>query len=128
FTLQGADRSFRVLVEKMSEGALTIAANGMILYSNPRFVQMIGQALDRVEGSGLADYVVDADRPLLDGLIQEGLTGTSHGALHLLTTTGRTVPVYFASSRMGMDANDPVVLCIVITDLTQQQELLDHER
>jgi PAS domain S-box-containing protein len=128
FTLHAADRAFRVLVEKMSEGALTIAANGTILYSNPRFGQMIGQALDKVEGSGLAEYVVEADGFLLDGLIREGLTGTSHGALHLLTTTGRTVPVHFASSQTGMDANDPVVLCIVITDLTQQQELLDHER
>jgi PAS domain S-box-containing protein len=121
FRLQGADHSFRVLVETMSQGALTVAANGVILYSNPRFAFMTGQSPQKVEGSGLADYVVEADRPLLDGLIREGLNGTSQGALHLLTTTGRTVPVYLASSRMGIDGNDPVTLCIVITDLTQQE-------
>jgi PAS domain S-box-containing protein len=128
FTLKGADRSFRVLVEKMSEGAWTVATNGMILYSNPRFAHMTGQAPGKVEGSALAEYVVAADRPLLEGLIREGLSGTSQGALQLLTTTGRTVPVYFAGSRMAMDGNDRLALCIVITDLTQQQELLDQER
>jgi PAS domain S-box-containing protein len=121
FTLPGADHSFRVLVETMSEGALTVAPNSMILYSNPRFAQMIGQPAEKVAGSYFADYVVEADQSLLHGLIREGLTGTSHGALHLVTTDGRNVPVYFASSQMGMDGNDPVALCIVITDLTQQE-------
>jgi PAS domain-containing protein len=57
FTLQGADHSFRVLVEQMSQGALTVAADGMILYSNPRFADMTGQASEKVQGSRLAEYV-----------------------------------------------------------------------
>jgi PAS domain S-box-containing protein len=121
FTLQGADHSFRVLVEQMSQGALTVAADGMILYSNPRFADMTGQASEKVQGSRLAEYVVAADRLLLDALLREGFNGRSEGALHLLTTAGRTAPVYFASSRMSMGGTDPVALCIVITDLTQQE-------
>jgi PAS domain-containing protein len=62
FTLQGDDHSFRVLVENMSEGALTVAAEGMILYGNPRFAYMTGQAPEKVQGSRLAEYVVAEDR------------------------------------------------------------------
>jgi PAS domain S-box-containing protein len=132
FTLQGADHSFRMLVETMSEGALTVAADGVILYENPRFARMIGRPLEKIEGSRLADHVVEADQFLLDGLIREGLTGTSYGALRLQTTGGSTVPVYFASSRMGAETDDAVALCIVITDLTQlrdsEERLLKQER
>jgi PAS domain S-box-containing protein len=123
FTLQGADHSFRVLVETMSEGALTVAPDSLVLYGNPRFAEMIGQPPERVEGSSFADYVIEADRPLLEGLIREGLQGTSHGALQLRTMEGRTVPIYFASSRMGTDSHgDAVALCIVVTDLSHEEQ------
>ena len=132
FTLQGADHSFRVLVETMSEGALTVTADGVILYENPRFARMVGRPLETIEGSRLADHVVKADQLLLHDLIQAGLTGTSHGTLQLQTLAGSTVPVSFASSRMGTDQNDAVALCIVITDLTQlrdaERRVLDQER
>lgn len=131
FAIQAADHSFRVLVEGMSEGALTLAADGTILYSNPRFARMIGLPLEKVGGSRLADYVSAADQPLLDALLQEGLTGSSDGGLDLQTAAGRAVPVYFASSRMRTEANDAVALCVVITDLTQQvrnQAIVASER
>src|ERR1700761_1238659 len=37
YTLQNADRPYRVLIEQMQEGALTLSDDGTILYCNERF-------------------------------------------------------------------------------------------
>ena len=44
YTLENADRPYRVLVEQMQEGAVTLSENGTILYCNERFATLVGSA------------------------------------------------------------------------------------
>ncbi len=37
YTLKSADQTYRVFIEKMREGAVTLNSEGLILYSNSRF-------------------------------------------------------------------------------------------
>src|SRR6187401_1667217 len=48
--LQGADHPFRVLVDAMSEGAVLLDLEGLILYSNSRFARMVGKGPDDLIG------------------------------------------------------------------------------
>src|SRR5947209_5431301 len=64
YSLAGAEQPYRLYVEQMDEGAVTLSANGAILYSNRRFADMIGYPLERVIGSKFADYV-DGGDPIL---------------------------------------------------------------
>jgi len=41
FTLEGAEHAYRVLIECMNEGALILAADGVILYANRSFARMV---------------------------------------------------------------------------------------
>ena len=47
YSLLGAEHPYRVYVEQMQEGAVTVAADGLILYCNQRFAEMIGLPLER---------------------------------------------------------------------------------
>ncbi len=51
FTLKGADHSYRIFVEVMSEGAVSLGENGVILYCNKRFAEMLKMPLEEVIGS-----------------------------------------------------------------------------
>jgi two-component system, OmpR family, phosphate regulon sensor histidine kinase PhoR len=57
FTLKGADQSYRALIENMSEGALTLTPEGLILYANRRFAQMLGTPLEKVIGSDIHTWI-----------------------------------------------------------------------
>src|SRR5215467_1232384 len=46
--LQGADEPYRVLVERMSEGALTFGPDGVILYVNGRVCELTGYPAERL--------------------------------------------------------------------------------
>ena len=50
YTLKTADQTYRVFIEKMNEGAVTINREGLILYSNTRFASMVGMPLEKTIG------------------------------------------------------------------------------
>src|ERR1700722_16937037 len=51
FMLHGAETPYREMVETMSEGAVTVRADGVILYSNQRFADMVKANLRTIIGS-----------------------------------------------------------------------------
>ena len=56
FTREGAEQSYRVLVEQMSEGAATLSAEGLVLYCNHRISELFKTPLDRIVGSACLLY------------------------------------------------------------------------
>src|SRR5437879_3750127 len=71
FTLRGADHTYRLLIETMNEGALTVIADGTILYSNRRFAAMVKTPLQKVIGASVRQFVVPADLPVLNALLEQ---------------------------------------------------------
>src|SRR4026209_2097335 len=57
FTLKGADHPYRLLVEAMNEGAVTLDARGRILYSNAKFAEILCTPLQNLVGAQFADFV-----------------------------------------------------------------------
>src|ERR1700747_3021532 len=51
YSLTGAEHPYRIYVEQMQEGAVTVAADGLILYCNQKFADMLGAHLEGVIGS-----------------------------------------------------------------------------
>src|SRR4051812_23633533 len=71
YTLQNADRPYRILVEEMQEGAITVSLDGLILYSNRRFAEMIKTPLENVLGASIYSLVAPNQQELFRALMQE---------------------------------------------------------
>src|SRR2546428_13727704 len=87
FTLKSAEQPYRMLVEQMQEGALTLTPAGDILYCNRRFAELVGAGPESVIGGPVGRFVTHADPPLLAPALQTG-RGKHDG--HLLTAARRT--------------------------------------
>jgi PAS domain S-box-containing protein len=124
YALRSADHPYRVLVERMREGAVTVAHGGLILYANPYFAHLLRRRAETIVGTAMEQYVVPEHRPLLDELLREG-EGQS-AECHLVTATGDAVPVYLSVSRLEIDER-PVV-CVVVTDLSAEKRRDAAER
>jgi two-component system, NtrC family, sensor kinase len=120
FTLTGADQSYRTLIENMSEGALTLTPEGLILYANRRFAQMLGAPLERVIGSEIHSWFAPDGRPVLQALLQKDAVDNRSEELVLTAADGTQVPVYVSLSRLVLDKM-PDSFCMVATDLTEQK-------
>jgi PAS domain S-box-containing protein len=120
YTLSGADRAYRQLIETMSEGAATLSADGLVLYGNGRLAEMLARPLDQVMGSALRDHLPPADQQELDAILAHALTAPSHGEINLKTSAGRLVPVYLSADRLPSEEAG-MTFCLVLTDLTEQR-------
>jgi PAS domain S-box-containing protein len=128
FTLKGADHSYRIFLEEMHEGAATLTAEGVILYCNRRFAEIVGIPLEEAIGGSIFRFVREAVRPELETVLRAGLEGAGKGELIFLNGE-ENVPVYLAASVLPRDEVEAV--CLVVTDLTEQkrnQQLVDSEK
>jgi len=122
YTLSGADRVYRQLIETMSEGAVTLSADGVILYGNVRLAEMLGRPLDQVLGTALRNYLPPSDQQALDAILAQARTAPSRREINLKTSEGRLAPVYLSAARLQSEGTE-MVFCLVLTDLTEQKSL-----
>jgi PAS domain S-box-containing protein len=115
FSLQGSDTVYRVAIEKISEGAVTLSPEGTILYSNQYFARMMRIGLNKVIGSSIFDFINPEDRKTLSAVL--GLD-SSRMEISLKAADGSSVPTYLSTTKLILDT---VTICAIITDLTQQK-------
>jgi PAS domain S-box-containing protein len=125
YTLETADQTYRLLVEEMQEGALTLTRSGDILYCNRRLAQMVETEPERVIGGSLARFIAAANWPSVLDLIASG----SKGELGIKTEQGRIVPTHVSFSALRADSlAGEEIYCCIITDLTEQRRAADQLR
>src|ERR1700735_4285716 len=69
YTLETADQTYRLLVEEMQEGTLTLTRNGDILYCNRRLAELVETVPERVIRGSLARFIAAADWADVLGLL-----------------------------------------------------------
>lgn len=120
YTLQSADQTYRVFIEKMNEGAITLNRDGIILYSNLRFAALVGQPLERVIGLHFGHFVADSYKDAFSHIISNSWKMDSKVELFIENKTGLLIPCLLSCNAMEFDGNE--ALSLIITDLTLQKE------
>ena len=123
YTLKSADSPYRLLVEQMREGAVTVSGEGVILYCNAAFARMVSISIDRLRGTRFTDLIAGSYGDILTTVVPAG--GTPGRDLLLRTATGEIRHVYISSSPLPSDG-DPIH-CVVVTDLTRHGLRLRHD-
>lgn len=130
YTLQGADSSYRLLVEEMKEGAATITTDStLLLYCNKRLAALVKTPLKKLIGSDFKQFISPSDIMLFEALCQKASLGSGKGELILIAADGTEVPVYLSISILNQKGVE--VGCLIVTDLSEQkrdEELIAQER
>jgi PAS domain S-box-containing protein len=119
FTLKGADQTYRVLVEGMNEGALTLR-RGIISYCNNRFAEMCGIPMEKVFGAAIFNFVTAAGLPLLLKRLEKGAASSGVLECELRAANGTVIAVRLSASRFHSEGVPMVSM--VLSDVTVQKE------
>lgn len=119
YTLDSADRPYRLLVEEMQQGAITLSSDGTIAYCNRRFADLVGKPLERLLGIAFHEFIPFTARPFYEGLLHEGRSGCSQGETHVQKFDGTLVPVFLTINALPADSG--VAIGLLVTDLTSQR-------
>jgi PAS domain S-box-containing protein len=119
YTLKTADHAYRAFIEQMTEGAITLNTEGLIIYSNTRLSKLVDTPLSNVLGTEFAQYLTPDCREDFAKLFERGWTTPAKGEVRLL---GEHVNVPVLLSVNKLDLEDEPALSIIVTDLTAQKE------
>ncbi|MEO3403716.1 ATP-binding protein [Mucilaginibacter sp. CAU 1740] len=120
YTLKTADQTYRVFIEKMNEGAVTLNHDGTILYSNSRFATMVNEPLEKVIGLKFSVFVPEVSHGKFNELINDGWKNDCKGEMLLTSRDFKLTPCLVSCTTLDLD--EGTALSLILTDLTVQKE------
>ena len=119
FTLEGAEHAYRMLIESMNEGALTLTADTTILYANQCFARLVKCPLEQVTGSSFRRFLSDEDRAILRPLMKRSAKSGSKIPVRLHAADGSLIPVLLSLRELAHEGPKAAIIGMVVTDMTE---------
>jgi PAS domain S-box-containing protein len=118
FTLDSADRAYRVLVETMNEGTATLAFDGTILYCNRQFAGLVKTPPQNLVGTSVYRFIAPENVIKFKALLKQE---AGRGEINFQAGGGTSLPAYLSVSSLKSEGS-PNAWCLVVTDLTEQKK------
>ena len=128
FTLDGAEHAYRVLIESMNEGALTLTADKMILYANQCFARMVKCPLEQVIGSSFRRFISAEDRATLRPLLKQADKSGSKIQVVLKAGDGSHLPAQISIRLLAKNGFNSATIGLVVTDMTEARRTEERLR
>jgi PAS domain S-box-containing protein len=112
YTLEGAERPYRLFVEEMQQAVATLSVDGIIAYCNRQFAELLKLPHERIVGMNLSELVASEDVDICR-------RAAGKAEVRMRRSDGELVPVIFAFNALLDEGGATVGL--LITDLTAQK-------
>lgn len=116
-TLKGALEPYRVMVEAMGEGAVTLSPDGTLLYCNSHFAEWVKLPREQIVGMSLRGMIAKQDRQRFAAMLPQGADEVVRETLLLQAADGSQTPALFSMSPLPQ--SDGRVISVVIADLSE---------
>ena len=120
YTEKTSDQPYRILIEKMHEGAVTLNEEGIIIYCNSSFANIVDVPLQKVIGTRFEDYIGDPLKKQFELLLKRDSIRVLKEEVSIHGNSGKVIPVLISVNALSL--HDIFVLNIILTDLTTQNE------
>jgi PAS domain S-box-containing protein len=117
-TLNDADFPYRMMVEAMNEGAVTLIPDGTIFYCNPCFAQMTQRESKELIGVRFQDLILPEQQDAFNAIFDQAGRDGTRGEFCLQTASGGCMPVQL--SLYLLETNDFSGISIIATDITER--------
>jgi len=93
YTLASADYPYRLMIDEMNEGAVSVSPDSFILYSNRNFAGILGLTESNASGVPFGDYIVPEMREQFLQDLQQAREQSIRREYMLTVVNGKQVPV-----------------------------------
>jgi len=118
YTLQSGDYAYRVLIEKFGEGAVNLTEDGLIVYTNTYFYELLRLPYEKVVGTSFKDFVHRESLETFDALLQRSLNGSAKGEINL-KVGNKIIPAYVSLTSLQPRL---ATVGMIVTDLTDKKQ------
>lgn len=118
YTLQSGDYAYRVLIEQFGEGAINVTEEGLIVYTNAQFCELLQMPYEKVIGTSLFDFIHPESHEKFKLTFELALNGKAKGEFSLVVNNILT-PAYLSLTSLQPQLSS---IGIIITDLTSTKQ------
>lgn len=122
YVLKDADRSYRIFVEEMQQGAATLGRDGLVYYCNRRLAEILQVPVERLRGDLIQSFVAPESVPVFQAMLHQGCAGRCQAEIRLKSGGGIVIAFLTANP---LPPDEEADISLIVTDLTEQKE---HER
>lgn len=126
YTLKSADKTYRIFIERMSEGALTLNRQNIILYCNSAFAELVQTGLNSIVGMPILTFIPAIYHTLVEQLIKTAWYYEESKGEIVLPAESKPIPVMLSMNTMEID--NEAVLSVIVTDLSLQKETQEQKK
>ena len=119
YTENSADKPYRILIEKMHEGAVTLTEDGIILYCNSYFAKLVNLPMQKIVGINFEIFINASLRVHFVSLLKSRAIAFKE-ELYLHAADSRKIPVLMTINSFLLE--NISIVSIIFTDLTLQKE------
>ena len=120
YTLKSADLTYRLFIEQMNEGAVTLNDMGIILYCNSKFASIVDLPLSNVIGLSFASFIAEDFVATYDDLFKNGWLEDAKTEVGIISA-GIVKPFQLSVTTLILD--EGVSMSVILTDLSYQKEI-----
>ena len=119
-TLNDTEFPYRLMVESMNEGAVTLIPDGTIFYCNPRFSKWVQIEAEKLIGIRFQDLLPLEQKSNFEALIEEPSLQGKRGEFCLQSTSGECMPVLLSIYEIITEGTRGI--SIIATDITERRQ------
>lgn len=119
------EQLFSCLIEKLDVGVANVSADGVILYANSHFVEMLQVRARTVIGAPLVQFISRASWPALNMALEQGMKAPTSGEMKMMSASGglRTIQLSLKPIQLG-GMTTAMVAATEVTELVEKNKAL----
>ena len=117
FSLVSAETPYRIIVQEMNEGVVTLSAEGIIMYCNQKFSEILAVPSEKIVGSSFSRFVVETDQAIFNDLFSKGLKRKTDGEIRCLSAENRIIYMNLLFNPLPPDLLGNI--CIMAADISK---------
>lgn len=125
-TLNESEIPYRMMVEAMNEGAVTLIPDGTIFYCNPRFGEMVQLDPEKMIGRLFQTLIVPEEQSAFETMLARAGPHGMREEFHLQTSDGVRIPVQLSLYQLGSDQMSGIA--VLATDISERIEAAEKIR
>ncbi len=117
FSLSGAESVYRLIAETTREATLAVAPEGLILWCNSQFTNLLQSPVGQILGKPLQVFVNPDQHPRIDSLLKQIRDVPVRERVVFRAADGTPVPAYVDANRFLQP--EGTIICLVVSNLTE---------
>ena len=123
YSISSAETPYRTFIEEMDEGAVTLSKEGLVIYCNKRFAELVNEPIERVIGTYFKRFIAPDDKSGFEKLLTRKAQ-KSNNILTISLVNSLYLKLSFHILPAYLQGDNCIIVATDISDIKREEKKL----